>query len=55
MKYNQEERRSGALDRLETQLEKGEKRGKGEGLPLSLSDKDKKRISKEITILKEKL
>lgn len=55
MKHNQEERRSGALGRLEAQLEKGEKRGKSEGLPVPLSDKDKKRISKEITILKEKL
>jgi len=55
MKHNQEERRSGALERLKAQLEKGERRNKSEGLYVPLSDKNIKRINKEISILKEKL
>ena len=53
MKHNQEERRSGALNRLEAQLENGTKSTKVNDMPLS--DKDIKRISKEIEILKKRL
>lgn len=53
MKHNQEERRSGALNRLEAQLKNGTKSTKTGNVPLS--DKDVKRINKEISILKEKL
>jgi hypothetical protein len=53
MKHNQEERRSGALNRLKAQLENGTKSTKTGDVPLS--DKNIKRINKEISILKEKL
>tara|TARA_R100001463_G_scaffold129817_1_gene188828 strand:+ start:1631 stop:1795 length:165 start_codon:yes stop_codon:yes gene_type:complete len=53
MKHNQEERRSGALSRLEAQLENGTKSTKAGDVPLS--DKDVKRINKEILVLKQKL
>tara|TARA_Y100000389_G_C17368672_1_gene467774 strand:- start:965 stop:1129 length:165 start_codon:yes stop_codon:yes gene_type:complete len=53
MKHNQEERRNGALNRLEAQLENGIKSTKMGNAPLS--DKDVKRINKEISILKQKL
>lgn len=48
-------RRKSALNRLQTQLEKGtkpNKKGKG---PVPLTDKDKKRITKEIEILKTRI
>ena len=53
MKHNQKERRSGALNRLESQLENGTKSTKADNVPLS--DKDIKRINKEILVLKQKL
>lgn len=49
MKHNQLERRSGALNRLEAQLENDTKSTN------PLSDKDIKRISKEIEVLKKRL
>tara|TARA_R110002167_G_scaffold317249_1_gene522917 strand:- start:199 stop:375 length:177 start_codon:yes stop_codon:yes gene_type:complete len=57
MKHNQEERRSGALNRLEAQLEKGTKSTKANNIynNMPLSDKDIKRISKEIEVLKKRL
>jgi len=53
MKKNQIERREGALERLKAQLENGTKSTKTGDIPLS--DKNIKRINKEISILKEKL
>lgn len=53
MKHNQENRQCGAFDRLKAQLENGTKSTKVGNVPLS--DKDVKRINKEIGILKEKL
>jgi len=57
MKHNQLERRSGALNRLEAQLENGTKSTKANNIynNMPLSDKDKKRINKEIGILKQRL
>lgn len=53
MKHNQKERRLGALVRLEAQLESGVKNSKEGEIPLS--EKDIKRINKEISILKERV
>jgi hypothetical protein len=47
-------RRKSALSRLETQLEVGTKTGKRGTGTIALNPKDKTRIEKEITILKEK-
>lgn len=55
MKKGQRERREGALGRLETQLESGTKIQKGTGKTVTLTEGDKKRITKEIGILEEKL
>lgn len=55
MKNGQRSRRLGALVRLETQLESGTKAEKKTGKTVSLTEKDKKRISKEIDILNTKL
>jgi hypothetical protein len=55
MKKGQRDRRMGALVRLEEQLESGTKTQKGTGKSVSLTEKDKKRISKEIEILESKL
>jgi hypothetical protein len=55
MKKGRKFRRDGALDRLEFQLESGTKTEKKSGKTISLTEKDKKRISKEIGILKTKL
>jgi hypothetical protein len=52
MKKGRRDRRVGALDRLETQLESGTKTQKKTGKTVSLTEADKKRISKEIGILK---
>ena len=53
------ERREGALARLEAQLKSGKKPEKNDGKETSkkveLTDKDKTRINKEITILKERV
>lgn len=49
MKKNQSTRRATSLGRLKTQLEDNIKTNKGETYPLT--DKDKKRINKEIGIL----
>lgn len=50
----QTERRKGALTRLEGQLETNQKRTK-EGALVSLTDKDKTRITKELGILKARV
>ena len=55
MKHGLRLRREGALRRLETQLESGTKVQKKTGKTVSLTEKDKKRISKEIEILESKL
>jgi len=47
-------RRKGALARLEEQLETNQKRTK-DGTSVNLTDKDKKRITKEVGILKERV
>jgi len=52
MKKNIKVRRQGVLERLEQQLKDGTKKVKYETVPLT--DKDVKRIKKEIQILKEK-
>lgn len=54
MKKNQFERRSAVLNRLEAQLEVNQKTTK-DGSKVSLNEKDKNRISKEITTLKSRL
>ncbi len=53
MKKNRNTRRVGALDRLEDQLEKGTKRV--EHSEVKLTDKNVKRIKKEIGILENKI
>lgn len=53
MKKNQNSRRTSALQRLETQLENGTRRVKHSMVPLT--DKNVKRINKEIGILKNKI
>ena len=53
MKKNRNGRRVGALDRLEDQLEKGIKRV--EHTEVKLTDKNIKRIQKEIGILEKKI
>jgi|1_EtaG_2_1085319.scaffolds.fasta_scaffold203015_2 hypothetical protein len=53
MKKNRNTRRVGALDRLEDQLEKGTKRV--EHSEVKLTDKNVKRIKKEIVILENKI
>jgi hypothetical protein len=55
MKKGQRDRRMGALVRLESQLESGTKVQKKTGKTVSLTEKDKKRITKEIGILESKL
>ncbi len=55
MKNGQRSRRLGALVRLEAQLESGTKAEKKTGKTVSLTEKDKKRISKEIDVLESKL
>jgi hypothetical protein len=52
MKKNKHERREGALGRLEIQLESGSKNTK-EG-KANLTEKDIKRINKEISILENR-
>ena len=52
MKKNRNNRRVGALTRLEEQLEKGTKRV--EHTEVKLTDKNIKRINKEIGILEKK-
>jgi len=47
-------RRKGALARLEEQLETNQKSTK-DGTLVNLTDKDKKRITKEVGILKERV
>ena len=47
-------RRRNVLNRLKVQLEKGTKRSK-EGELVNLTEKDIKRINKEITTLKERI
>lgn len=50
------ERKESALGRLEAQLESGVKTEKGSsGVKIKLTEKDMKRISKEIEVLKVKL
>lgn len=50
------ERKMNALSRLEAQLLSGVKTTKGQsGLKVELTQSDKKRIEKEIAILKEKI
>jgi hypothetical protein len=49
-----DDRRKAALDRLKMQLIRGSKRDK-EGKEITLSEKDIKRISKEVNILEEKI
>ncbi len=53
MKKNRNTRRVGALGRLEDQLEKGTKRV--EHTEVKLTDKNVKRIKKEIGILENKI
>lgn len=53
MKKNRDNRRKSALGRLETQLDNGNKMVKDTKIPLS--EKDIKRINKEIEILKKKI
>lgn len=52
MKKNIKVRRQGVLERLEQQLKDGTKKVEYENVPLT--DKDVKRIKKEIQILKER-
>ena len=58
MKNGRTERRQGALSRLEAQLKSGKKpekvKGKSTGKMVELGDNDKKRINKEIEILKDR-
>ena len=54
MKKYQHQRREGALSRLEAQLESNQKRSKEDTL-VTLTDKDKTRITKELGILKARL
>lgn len=53
------ERRKGALERLEAQVKSGKKpekiKGKSTGKMVELGENDLKRINKEITILKERV
>lgn len=49
-----QKRQRGALERLEAQLKKGTKRNR-ENERVKLTDSDKKRIEKEIKILKKRL
>jgi hypothetical protein len=51
---NAKARRYNAMSRLEAQLKSGNKTTKS-GDVVELSDKDKKRISKEVEILKERI
>jgi len=53
MKKNRNTRRAGALTRLEEQLGKGTKRVEDKEIPLS--EKNIKRINKEIEILQNKI
>ena len=53
MKKNINQRRVGALSRLEEQIEKGLKRVEHKEVPLT--DKNVKRINKEIEILEKKI
>ena len=53
MKKNRNQRRVGALSRLEEQIEKGLKRVEHKEVPLT--DKNVKRINKEIEILGKKI
>jgi len=53
MKKNRNQRRVGALSRLEEQIEKGLKRVEHKEVPLT--DKNVKRINKEIEILEKKI
>ena len=53
MKKNRNQRRIGALSRLEEQIEKGVKRVEHKEVPLT--DKNVKRINKEIEILGKKI
>lgn len=59
MKNGLTDRRQGALARLEAQLKSGKKfekvEGKETGKKIELSDKDKTRIQKEITTLKNRV
>lgn len=55
MKHGLRLRRQGALQRLESQLESGTKVQKKTGKTVSLTESDKKRISKEIESLQSKL
>lgn len=55
MKNGLRSRRQGALQRLEKQLESGTKVEKKTNKTVSLTESDKKRISKEIDILETKL
>jgi len=53
MKKNKNQRRVGALSRLEEQIEKGIKKVEFKDVPLT--DKNIKRINKEIEILEKKI
>jgi len=53
MKKNKNQRRVGALNRLEEQIEKGIKKVDFKDVPLT--DKNIKRINKEIEILEKKI
>ena len=57
--YGKYERRKGALERLEKQLNSGKKYKKVDkrqtNILIDLSDSDRKRIDKEIKILNERL
>jgi hypothetical protein len=55
MKHGLRLRRQGALQRLEAQMESGTKVQKKTGKTVSLTESDKKRISKEIESLQSKL
>ena len=48
-------RRVGVLERLENQLESGTKTQKKTSKIVSLTESDKKRISKEVEVLKTKI
>lgn len=48
-------RQQGALDRLKAQLQSGTKTAKGSNERIPLTDKDKKRINKEIAILEGRI
>ena len=58
-KAGRQERREGALSRLEAQLKSGKKpekiKGKSTSKMVELGDKDKTRITGEIKVLKERV